>query len=125
MDDKAMRVLIADDQPQVRSALRLLLKQQPGMTVVGEAGDAEQALELAAAHQPDLVLLDWELPDRGGAVLAELRVVRPGLVVVALSSHPEARWAALAAGANAFVSKGDPPDRLLATIGDLRRGGDR
>lgn len=60
-----MRVLIADDRPQVRSALRLLLKQEPDVTVVGEAEDAEQALELAIGERPELVLLDWELPGLG------------------------------------------------------------
>jgi len=120
-----MRVLIADDQPQVRSALRLLLKQEPGLTVVGEAGDGELALALAAEAQPDLVLLDWELPDQGpsGAsrtaqhrLLPALRERCPSLKVVALSGRPEARQAALDAGVDAFVSKGDPPERLLDAV---------
>ncbi len=120
--NKAMRVLIADDRPQVRSALRLLLEQGSGVTVVGEAVDMEQALELTAGQRPDLVLLDWELPGQDGdAVLARLRAVRPGLVVIALSGRPEARRAALAAGADAFVSKGDPPERLLAAVDECRR----
>ena len=73
MGDRMMRVLIADDQPQVRSALRLLLRQDPAMVVVGEAGDAEEALKLAATRTPDLVLLDWELPgQRNGTTLAGL-----------------------------------------------------
>jgi len=117
-----VRVLIADDQPQVRSALRLLLRQDPDMVVVGEAGDAEEALELAATQAPDLVLLDWELPgQRNGATLAGLRTVQPGLKVIALSGRPEARQAALAAGADVFVSKGDPPEHLLAAVDDCRQ----
>jgi DNA-binding NarL/FixJ family response regulator len=126
-----VRVLIADDQPQVRSALRLLLGQEPGVTVVGEAEDAEQALKLATGRQPDLVLLDWELPGRpaadasagtGQRLLPALRARRPCLKVVALSGRPEARRAALAAGADAFVSKGDPPEQLLAALDDCWRG---
>ena len=122
-----MRVLIADDQPQVRSALRLLLMHEQGVRVVGEAGDAEQALELAAAQRPDLVLLDWELPAQGTPdpatdsterLLLVLRARCPRTKVVALSGRPEARQAALAAGADAFVSKGDPPERLLAAVDD-------
>jgi DNA-binding NarL/FixJ family response regulator len=125
-----VRVLIADDQPQVRSALRLLLGQEPGVTVVGEAEDAEQALKLATGGQPDLVLLDWELPGQPAAdasagtgqhLLPALRARRPCLKVVALSGRPEARQAALAAGADAFVSKGDPPEQLLAALEDCRR----
>jgi DNA-binding NarL/FixJ family response regulator len=116
---KTTRILIADDRPQVRSALRLLLMRQPGLTVVGEADDTEQALELATGQRPDLVLLDWELPAQGGAAtLAELRRVRPGMAVIALSGRPEARRAALAAGADAFVSKGEPPEYLMASVGE-------
>lgn len=120
-----MRVLIADDQPQVRSALRLLLKQEPGVTVVGEAEDTQQALELADGQRPDLVLLDWELPgpwsagplkNAGQRLLPALRARCPRVTVVALSGRPEARQAALDAGADAFVSKGDPPERVLATV---------
>jgi DNA-binding NarL/FixJ family response regulator len=126
-----MRVLIADDQPQVRSALRLLLKQEPGVTVVGEAEDTQQALELAAGQRPDLVLLDWELPgpwagqplkNTDQCLLPALRARCPQVKVVALSGRPEARRAALAAGADAFVSKGDPPERVLAAVENCMRG---
>ena len=114
-----MRVLLADDQMKVRSALRLLLEQEPGLSVVGEAAEAEDLLAQVRTECPDLVLLDWELPDQGGAAtLAGLRAARPGPVVIALSGRPEARRAALAAGADAFVSKGDPPERLLAAVDD-------
>ena len=119
MNDTTVRVLIADDQPQVRSALRLLLKQEAGTTVVGEASNLKQALEQAAEQRPDLLLLDWELPGGGGsAVLVGLRALRPGLKVIALSGRPEARWAALDAGVDAFISKGDPPEQFLAAVND-------
>ena len=85
---KTTHILIADDRPQVRSALRLLLMRQPGLTVVGEADDTEQALELATGQRPDLVLLDWELPAQGGAAaLAGLRRVSPRVAVIALSGR--------------------------------------
>ncbi len=121
MSDKRMRVLIADDQPQVCSALRLLLMQEPDIAVVGEVEDVEQALERVAGQRPDLVLLDWELPGQNGdSALVELRAAWPELVVIALSGRPEARQAALAAGADAFVSKGDPPEQLLAVVDEYR-----
>jgi DNA-binding NarL/FixJ family response regulator len=113
-----MRILLADDQPRVKYALRVLLELQPGVQVVGEAVDAQNLLAETRANCPDLVLLDWELP---GLValdsLPALRRIRPGLRVVALSGRPEARQAALAAGVDAFVSKMEPPDRLLELIG--------
>lgn len=112
-----MRVLIANDELQVRLALRLLLRQYPDMAVVGEADNVERALELAVRQQPNLVLLDWELPGGNGtAVLERLRTARQGLIVIVLSGRPEARRVALDAGVDAFVSKGDPPDRLVSTL---------
>ena len=116
-----MRVLLADDQTKVRSALRLLLEQEPGLSVVGEAAEAEDLLAQVAATQPDLVLLDWELPGlRTDDRLSVLRALCPQLKVIALSGQPEARRAALSAGADAFVSKGEPPERLLAAVEDCR-----
>jgi DNA-binding NarL/FixJ family response regulator len=84
---------------------------------VGEAAEAETLLAHLETTQPDIVLLDWELPGRqAGGGLPALRAVCPQLRVIALSGRLEARRAALAAGAEAFVSKGSPPDQLLATL---------
>jgi DNA-binding NarL/FixJ family response regulator len=118
-----LRVLIADDQVHVRSALRLLLRERLGVTVVAEADDVAQALEQVNTAEPDLVLLDWELPALGGAAaLAGLRTIRPGLAVIALSGRPEARRAALAAGVDAFVSKGESPDWLMTSVNNCCAG---
>jgi DNA-binding NarL/FixJ family response regulator len=114
-----MRILIADDQPRVRFALRVLLERQPGFEVVGEAVDAEDLLAQVRAACPDLVLLGWELPGLAGVnSLAALRKLCPDLPVVALSGRLEARRTALAAGADTFASKADPPERLLTAIDD-------
>jgi DNA-binding NarL/FixJ family response regulator len=85
-----MRVLLADDRPKTRFALRLLLERQPGIQVVGEAADAEELLVLAMATFPDVVLLDWELPNLAidGSSLSALRRVCPHLCVIALSGRP-------------------------------------
>ncbi len=110
-------MLLADDQPEVRRALTILLEQQPGLTVVGEAVDAHDLLIQMEPTCPDMLLLDWELPGMAAPqLLSALRATCPGLSVIALSGRPGARRAALAAGADAFVSKADPPDRLLAAI---------
>jgi DNA-binding NarL/FixJ family response regulator len=114
-----MRVLLADDRRKVRSALRLLLEQGPGLSVVGEVIEAQDLLAQVQVTHPDLVLLDWELPGlRTNGLLSTLRRACPDLCIIALSGRPEARRAALSAGVDAFVSKGDPPERLLAAIDD-------
>jgi DNA-binding NarL/FixJ family response regulator len=112
-----MRILLADDQPRVRFALRALLDRQPGMEVVGEAMDGEGLLAQAKEACPDLVLFDWGLTRLAGIdLVSALREVCPNIVAVVISGRLRARQAALAAGADAFVSKADPPERLLAAI---------
>jgi DNA-binding NarL/FixJ family response regulator len=114
-----VRVLLADDQVKVRSALRLLLEQEPDMRVVGEAADATGLL-LATKKDADVVLLDWELPGLpADQLLRLLKYERPFLKIVGMSSQPQARLAALDAGAHAFVSKNEPPERVLAVIRGL------
>ena len=119
-----MRVLLADDQKKVRSALRLLLEQQPDLEILGEAVDTTGLLDWVKAAHPDLVLLDWELPGLPAvALLPLLHFHQPGLRVVALSGRPEARLVALETGVDAFVSKGDPPEVLMAALDACRQGG--
>lgn len=118
-----MRILLADDQPKVRFALRALLERQPDMQVVGEAGSGPDLSAQIGPTYPDLVLLDWELPGESVAdTLSTLRAAYPTLRVIALSGRSEARQAALRAGVDAFVSKSDPPERLLAAIRDGVQG---
>jgi DNA-binding NarL/FixJ family response regulator len=112
-----MRILLADDQPKVRFALRTLLERQPGIEVVGEARNGPDLRGQIEPTRPDLVLLDWELPGESALdTLSNLRTMYPALRVIALSGRPEARQAALRAGVDAFVSKSDPPERLLSAI---------
>ena len=121
-----MRVLLADNQPEVRSALRFLLEQEPGVSVVGEVAEAETLFAQAEAIQADLVLLDWELPGLlAPDLLLTLRSYCPHMKVIALSGRPEARHEALNAGIHDFVSKGDPPEWLLRTMHATDRGGEK
>jgi len=102
--------------------MRVLLERQPGIKVIGEAIDAQDLLVQTEATCPDLILLDWELPGLAAVdSLPALRRVCPDLLVIALSGRPEARRAALAAGADAFASKTDPPERLLGAIRTSKR----
>jgi DNA-binding NarL/FixJ family response regulator len=111
-----MRILIADSDPRVRRALQMLLEQEPELTVSESAGLNSLAAQ-ARVFKPDLLLLDWELPGRpAAALLLALGALDVRPRVIALSRRPEAESAALAAGADAFVSKADPPERLLTTL---------
>jgi DNA-binding NarL/FixJ family response regulator len=112
-----MKVLLADDQPQVRSALRLLLEQEAEAQIVAEAETMEDLTERLSTPPPDTILLDWELPGLSPTDgLPAIRRAYPSAQIVALSSQPEARHLALQAGADHFVCKGDPPERLLAAL---------
>jgi DNA-binding NarL/FixJ family response regulator len=116
-----MRVLIADDQPSVRIALKLALQQQD-IDVAGDVADSRELLAWFKTNQADLLLLDWELPDQPGKkIIPILRDRYPGLTVIVLNSRPQTRTEALSAGADGFVSKGDPPDYLLSLLATARR----
>lgn len=87
------------------------------MKVVAEVAEAEALLAQTRATRPDLVLLDWGLPGLGAVgSLPALRLACPSLIVIVISGRPEAGREALAAGADAFVSKVDPPEHLLAAL---------
>jgi DNA-binding NarL/FixJ family response regulator len=110
-------VIVADGDPTVRSALRLVLSQATGVRTVSEAGDADALLVDAAATTPDIVLLDWSLPgSRSKDIFAALHACAPGAVVVVISTRPEARVLATAAGADGFLCKSDDPALLIATL---------
>ena len=114
-----MKVLLADDRTEVRSALRLLLEQDSNIEVIGEATKLSDLMAKIEVACPDCILLDWELPDIDTEdSILKLHYCCPELIIIALSSWPEAREAALAAGANAFISKGDAPEKLLEIMED-------
>ena len=113
------RVYLADSQSDERLAFRLML-QDLNMQVVGEAADWSTALAKAPATNPDMLMVDWGLVANGsGTDLAELRMACPYAVVIVLISHLSAReQAALSAGADAFISKGETSDRVAQRLRD-------
>lgn len=112
-----MRILLADDQVHVRSALQILLKQEPNLYVVGEASDAESLVAQARAVSPDLVLVDFELPGlKESNLISMLHQEFPWMKIVALSTLLEKRAMAVNAGVDAFASKIDPPEVLVALL---------
>ena len=131
-----VRVLVADSHMMVRSALRRLLDEEPDVSLAGEVVRVKDLLAEARSVQPDVVLLEWELPglatddDRTevGAALQpmrwlfyELHALSSHPHVVVLSGWPQAHKAALWAGADAFFSKGSPPLQLLVSLRSIAR----
>jgi DNA-binding NarL/FixJ family response regulator len=112
-----MRVLLADDHPKVRWALRTFMREELELTVVGEVSDASTLLSQASALQPDLILLEWGLSDwPTGKLLSELRSLDLGARVVILSWQPGTEQDALDAGADGFVSKTNGAEQLLVAL---------
>ena len=112
-----MRVIVADDQVEVRSAIKLILEEKTGLNVIGEANDIEILVEQVTNLQPELVILDWELGQtKPGEALNVILNIKPDLPVVVLSSYPQIQNAALKAGARAFVCKSDPPESLVKVL---------
>jgi len=120
MAGMGLNILIGDASPRVRFGLRILLEQQPGWRVAGEAEDAQALLEAAHCNCPDLVLLDWELPGMPAQeLLTVIRQACPHLRVAFMSGKDELRQMALQAGADVFAYKADPPEKLLRLIREL------
>lgn len=111
------RVFVADGKSEERSALRLLLLDMK-MEVVGEAADWVTLLAMAPTNRIDMLLVDWDLlPESPNAALEELRKACPAALVIVLISHLDARQqAALSAGADAFISKNEMPERVAERL---------
>jgi DNA-binding NarL/FixJ family response regulator len=115
-----MRIMVADDQPDVRSALRLMLEQKPGITQVLEVSTAHEMILGLKSCCPDLVLMDWELPGtRPDELIKILRRLCSGAKLIALSSRPQMKQIALDYGADSFVCKSDPPETLLSALEEV------
>ncbi len=103
-----LRLVVADDQASIREALAMMLDLTPGLCVVGTAADGEQAVELAAEHLPDVVLMDLRMPRMDGiAATAAITARFPGVAVVVLTTFDDdsSIVAALGAGARGYLTK--------------------
>jgi DNA-binding NarL/FixJ family response regulator len=118
-----MRILIVDDQPRTRLSLSALLATWPRTGEVREATNGREAVEYAETWHPDVVLMDARMPEMDG--IAAMRAIKarwPRIRVVVLSMYADYEAEATAAGADGFVSKGEPPQRLLAALTAVVRG---
>lgn len=117
------RVLIADDNPQVRQELRTLLPLAGDVEIVGEAADGQEALRLAQALQPEVVLMDLEMPVLDGyEATRQIKASSPSCRVVALTVHgyEAARQKASRSGVDVFLVKGGSVENLIQAISEGR-----
>jgi DNA-binding NarL/FixJ family response regulator len=121
-----LRVLLADDHVTMRSGLRLLIENEPDMTVIAEVSDGESAVHSAIALQPDVIVMDISMPGMNG--LAATRVLKerlPGVAIVTLTRHTDNAYVQelLRAGVSGYVLKRSPPAELLHAIRAATAGG--
>ena len=122
---KATRIMIVDDHPMTRDGLVHLINREPDLEVAWEAENAAQALEIAAAEQPDLALVDITLPDKGGIdLIKDLKALRPEMKVLVISMHDESLSAerALRAGARGYITKQEGGAKLMQAIRQVLGG---
>jgi len=126
MNDAAIRLFLVDDHPLVRDGLRARLSAVPRLEIVGEAGNANEALAQIEGARPDLVLMDVGMKDMNGIDLAALLLQRhPDLRVLMLSMYdnPEYVQRALQVGARGYVLKDAPAAEIIAAIEAVAAGG--
>jgi DNA-binding NarL/FixJ family response regulator len=120
-----IRVLVADDHPIVRGGIVALLESADDLTVVGEASTGLQAVELALEHEPDIVLMDLQMPELGGAeATARILEQRPDIRVIVLTTYESdsAILTAIEAGASGYLLKAAPAGEILAGIRSVAAG---
>ncbi|WP_214322248.1 response regulator [Nonomuraea sediminis] len=111
-----IRVLIADDQALLRGSFRVLVESEPDLTVVGEASTGAEAVELARAERPDVVLMDVRMPEMDGIEATRHIGDTARVLIVTMFDLDSYVYAALRAGASGFLLKDTPPGDLLAGI---------
>lgn len=125
MSDDTIRVMIADDHTVVRQGIRNVLEDGGGVEVVAEAGNGDEALELAREHHPDVLLLDVTMPGKTGLeVTRELRDdgVESAILVLSMHDDPEYVLQAVRAGADGYVLKDVAPSELRKAIQTVHEG---
>ncbi len=123
--EKAIRILIADDHPVVRRGLASLLRTEPDLELVGEAENGAQAVEQARALDPDVILLDLVMPNMGGLeAIPKIKQVNPDARILVITSFADDDkvFPAIKSGALGYLLKEAPPEMLVQAIRDVHRG---
>ncbi|MEU8542414.1 response regulator transcription factor [Streptomyces sp. NPDC048717] len=118
---KDIRVVVADDQALLRGSFRLLIENEPGLTVVGEAATGREAVEVAAHEHPDVVLMDVRMPEMDGIEATRRICGSPDtagthVLILTMFDRDAYVYAALRAGAGGFLLKDTPPADLLTGV---------
>lgn len=122
---RVIRVLIVDDHPIMRVGIAAIIKAQPDMRVVGQAGTTAEAIRLFRVEAPDLTLMDLRLPDRNGVeAIRAIRAIAPEARIVVLTTYEgdEDIYQALEAGAQGYLIKGMPHDALVKALYRVHEG---
>ncbi|WP_310462205.1 response regulator transcription factor [Sphaerotilus sp.] len=120
-----IRIAIVDDHPMVRAGLRQFFADQPDFSVVGEAANGREALDIVRRGELDVILMDIAMPDHGGVdALAAIKARAPDLPVLILSGFPEAHYATtlLRQGASGYLNKDCDPEDIVKAIRTVCRG---
>ena len=123
-----LRLLVADDQAIIRRGLALMLDAEPDIEVVGQAADGQEALEMAEALRPDVVVMDLQMPRLSGVAATRLlagRLPRTRVVVLTTFDDDERVFEAVQAGAHAYLLKDAAEDEVLDTVRAVHRGESR
>lgn len=122
---KTVRVLLVDDHPLMREALRAALESEPAMEVVAEAADGQEAVQLALALQPDVIVLDLYLPFKDGVqVIAEIIALQPATRILAITSSnaDERVVAAIQAGVSGYLLKDASREEFVRGVREVAAG---
>jgi two-component system, NarL family, response regulator DegU len=122
---ESIRVLLAEDHPVVRSGIRNLLEKSPGIKVVGEASNGEEALKMVQDIQPDILLLDMEMPKLRGIEVAKiLRASGSPVRILVLSAYDDKQYILelLANGAAGYLTKEEAPEAIIEAIRGVAKG---
>lgn len=122
---KPTRVVLADDHTMVRKGIRLILERAPGIEVVGEASNGIEAVDCVIRHDPDVLVLDMEMPELDGlGVVRHLAALRPDVRILVLSAHTDKHFVqgVLEYGMAGYLAKDEAPEKVVDAIRRVAAG---